>query len=297
MCTGLRCTRYSASSWTHVFQRICDTSDQEVQRPDVANNIILTSAKTTSFQSENSSVNRWVILSTTNYAFINFTRNWLISLHRCGIRNNITVIAEDSQAFGKLKDIHTTKLDIQLVENKHLPPDNLPFKSEHYLRLVNRRPTYILNLLLKGIDVLFSDVDTVWLQNPFQYFIGEFDVYFEYDQIPKPGKSGLVCAGFVYYNATNATINFLKQWVAQIERKPSIPDQELLNDLLSIESIRTSLKILLLNPKQFPNGQDFFNDDRKNETILKPVVVHNNWIKGRDVKIKRFKEHNMWYLP
>ena len=225
MYTGLRCTRYFASSWTPVFQSICDTSDQEAQGPDVANNTNLTrtSATTTSFQSQYSSVNRWVILSTTNYAFINFTRNWLISLHRCGIRENITVIAEDSHAFEKLKEIHTCKLDIQLVENKHLPPDNLPFRSENYLKLVNRRPQYILNLLMKGIDVLFSDVDTVWLQNPFQYFTGEFDVYFEYDQIPKPSNRGLVCAGFVYYNATNATINFVKQWVAQIEpgTKPS----------------------------------------------------------------------------
>jgi hypothetical protein len=44
---------------------------------------------------------------------------------------------------------------------------------------------------------------------------------------------------------------------------------------------------------QFPNGEDFFvRRIRSHLTIL----VHNNFIRGLEAKIARFKEHNLWLI-
>ena len=239
----------------------------------------------------------WVIIATTNNAFLDFTENWLESLKRCGIRDHVTIIAEDEIAHDILKSRTDMTLDVRLTSVAKSPTHLLQFGSGDYLKLVNKRPAYILPFLEQGVDVLFSDVDTVWLQNPLPHFPEGFDVHFERDIYDDAKKPDMICAGFVYYSATNATINLIRQWMIRIKTKPDIPDQQLLNQLIRNKNIRRTLKINFLDQGKFPNGNDFFNEDwRLKNAHIQTVVVHNNWIKGHDIKIERFKNVSMWYL-
>ncbi|XP_041479219.1 UDP-D-xylose:L-fucose alpha-1,3-D-xylosyltransferase 3-like [Lytechinus variegatus] len=239
----------------------------------------------------------WVILATTNQAFLDFTENWLESLKRSNITDHVTIIAEDNatrQALANRKDI---KLEILLTDNANLPSKFLSFGSRDYIRLVNKRPSYILSYLEKGVDVLFSDVDTVWLKNPLSFFTGDYDLYIGRDIYDNPKAPDVACAGFVYYSATNATIDLLLKWIRSIHDRPGVPDQELLNHWLRNHATRQTLNVKYLDQRQFPNGNDYFNAKwRMKNADVEPIVVHNNWIKGHDVKIKRFKNVSLWYL-
>ncbi|XP_071498254.1 uncharacterized protein [Diadema antillarum] len=123
----------------------------------------------------------FTILASTNKAFLDFTDNWLESLKRCGIKEHVTIIAEDEEAFQYLSNRTDMKLDVRLTISQKSPSNNLKFGSKDYKELVNKRPNYILDYLKRGIDVFFSDVDIVLLENPFPYFVGDFDVHLQLD--------------------------------------------------------------------------------------------------------------------
>ncbi|XP_041453573.1 UDP-D-xylose:L-fucose alpha-1,3-D-xylosyltransferase 3-like [Lytechinus variegatus] len=236
-----------------------------------------------------------IILATTNTAFLDFTENWLESLKRVNITDHVNIIAEDKSAYEELSKRSDIKLKIFLTNETNVPATFLRFGTEKYIQMVNKRPMYVLSYLRKGIDVLFSDVDTVWLQNPMPFFYGEYDIHIGRDVYEKERND--VCAGFVYYSATNAAINLVVKWIDLIQAKPKINDQILLNQLFKNKYIRTALKVNYLDQRKFVNGKDYFNPEwRMKNSNIKPVVVHNNWIIGHDIKIQRFKNVSMWYL-
>ncbi|XP_030845843.1 UDP-D-xylose:L-fucose alpha-1,3-D-xylosyltransferase-like [Strongylocentrotus purpuratus] len=238
-----------------------------------------------------------IILATTNKAFLDFTENWIESLKRCNVRDHVTIIAEDPSTYEILAKRNDINLELLLTSKTNLPDSDLAFGSQDYLRLVNKRPNYILRYLQRGTDVLFSDVDTVWLKNPLPFFEDGYDLYFGRDIYDDQTKPDLVCAGFVYYRATKATIDLIVKWIQRIHARPEIPDQQLLNHLLRNRTIRNTLKLKYLDQRQFPNGNDYFNVEwREKHANIEPIVVHNNWIKGHDIKIERFKNASMWYL-
>ncbi|XP_072173516.1 uncharacterized protein [Diadema setosum] len=263
-----------------------------------------TSKRETSVASEvrNPENEHVVILTTTNYAYIDMTCNWLESLKRCGLNDRVIIVAEDEPTFRLLRNQSDPNLQVWLPfgDRAELSNDTefLHFGSDKYIRLVNRRPTYILYFLDRKMDVLFTDVDTVWLKNPMSFLRNNFDLQLEMDQ-HDDGKDykDIRCAGFVYYRASEATRGLVRRWIERVKLQPKVPDQILLNDVLSDSVSNESLNISILDPVYFPNGNEFFNQAWRNaHPDIDPVVLHNNWIEGYDVKIQRFKEYGLWYL-
>ncbi|XP_072032632.1 uncharacterized protein [Amphiura filiformis] len=264
--------------------------DKEHTRNQQQNNAIKTK------HSCNETCNKQIILLTTNSAYLDVTDNWLESFRRIDFPANVTVIAEDSIAFKHLSN----RTDVHVVQagNLSFGEGEFLFNSKDYKTLINKRPQYVLKFLTRGFNVLFSDVDTVLLANPFDYFDEAFDMFVAEDQ--RPPEPTVVCAGFVYYRATNATIKLVKSWIENIkESNDTQPDQIILNLMIRKRNIPKNIKIKYLDPDKFISGKYYFNDEwRKNnsETILNPVMVHNNWMIGHDKKVKRFRKHGLWFV-
>lgn len=47
-----------------------------------------------------------------------------------------------------------------------------------FFNFTSRRPKHLLQLLELGYNVMYNDVDMVWLSDPFPYFEGNHDIYF-----------------------------------------------------------------------------------------------------------------------
>ncbi|XP_072028857.1 uncharacterized protein [Amphiura filiformis] len=253
-------------------------------------------------------LNDMVILATATGSFNDFTENWLISIYRLGGSHpKIYIIAEDQEAYDYFHDKKFHKMKqfmdkyVHVIKSPHLEVNStLIFDSIEYKNFVNKRPQYILDILNKGHDVLFSDVDIVWLHRPYRFFNDPFDIFILEDQ--GPPSPTVLCAGFVVYKATNATKQFMERWIAEIDIfKEPRPDQVVLNRLfqnkLMIKKPVPNFKYKVLDPNRFVSGHYYFNATwRKQNPQVKPVVLHNNWIKGRDLKVERFKEIDKWYL-
>ena len=237
------------------------------------------------------------VLATTNSVFLDFTQNWLESIRRLKVRpKNITIVTEDNatyEALAEYPEVYRVKPSFMLPPNK-----TLVFDTPEYKAFVNKRPKYILDLLEKNIDVLFSDVDTVWMEDPFPYFAGDFDMFIQEDQ-PQPKL--VLCAGFSYYRSNANMIQFMKDWIRRLEiNKNKKPDQMVLNIMLREKrklGKSANFKYKVLDQKKFLSGREYFDDDwRRNNTDVKPVFLHNNWVIGHDIKVERFKNLGYWYI-
>ncbi|XP_054756801.2 uncharacterized protein LOC129262837 [Lytechinus pictus] len=245
--------------------------------------------------------NKRMILATTNSGFLHFTKNWLESLKRSGVQDRIVIVAEDAASFKAINAFTDyPSLEVKLAADaKHHKEGVLKFSSEGYLKFVNKRPSYISHFLKKGFDVLFSDVDIVLLQDPFPHFDDDLDVTLQMDVWKKDNHnhSDVFCAGFVYYQSTNATREFLKRFMERIAADPKTPDQVILNRLLRERDIKKMVRIHPMNGDLFVSGRYYFDQSwRALHTEQQPVMIHNNWIKNSASKVKRFKELGLWYI-
>lgn len=59
----------------------------------------------------------------------------------------------------------------------------LPWNSfpQGFFNFTSRRPRHLLQVLELGYNVMYNDVDMVWLADPFPYLQGQHDVYFTDD--------------------------------------------------------------------------------------------------------------------
>ncbi|XP_072032610.1 uncharacterized protein [Amphiura filiformis] len=234
-----------------------------------------------------------VILTSTNAAFLDFTDNWLASIRRIGPHPNITIVAEDNATYEhlmKVPDVHVIRPD-----QSSSASDKLVFNTPEYKKFVNKRAQYILDILKEGYDVLFSDVDTFWAADPFPYFEEDFDIFAQLDLGPPHPR--MLCAGFVYYKSTRLSIKFVKLWIKKMNSYNNTrPDQGVLNKLIKKRSVPL-LKVKVLDPDKFLSGHFYFDEEwRTKNPQVKPVMLHNNWIIGHDVKVQRFKNLGMWLL-
>ena len=244
----------------------------------------------------------WTILTSTNAAYLDFCDNWLESLKRCGIVDHITILAEDDVSAYHLGN--RTDIDIKVIRppRSEVPSGFLAYGTDDYIKMVNRRPRYIDYFLSQGTDVLFSDLDVVWLQNPLAYLPSDYDLYVvedmhkEYVYIVEPEWLD-INMGFAYFSSTNATRRLVEQWGRMLSESPKTPDQDILNEILDKRYLRDRLKIHVLDFQRFPNGWQYFNDDwRAKHADVQPVVVHNDYLQRHDTKITRFKRTGLWYI-
>lgn len=258
------------------------------------------------FTKDDSYLDRLVVVTSTNHAYVDVTENWLSSIRRTGNPHpNIHIVAEDELAYNALVKSTAGENIVHIRKAPNLSTNmTLIFDTPEYKRFCNKRPQYILDLLKSGHDVLFSDVDILWFQKPYPTFYSDStdndaakkaDIYVMQDQAP---PRQIFCAGFVMYRSTEVTIKWVQKWIAELElRNHKRPDQEILNMMVkgNVKDVPPAL-LEVLNPEKYLSGQNYFNDTwRAENTHIQPIVLHNNWIVGHEAKVQRFKDLGTWY--
>ncbi len=237
------------------------------------------------------------VLAISNCKYVDMTKNWLRSIETLHIFPNITILATDTDAYNELSKFNALKLKQVMLttsaseswrQNKR---SFSHFKWEH-----------VLDLLRQKQDVLVSDVDMVWLENPFPYFShSQYDMFISWDPVCK------MCPSMIFFRSTEATIHFVKVLTSRLSDKGDTnsdsSDTEIINFLIENKTVR-KLKTHILDPTQFTSGHFYFNEDWRtfNSNLHPPVIVHANGINDttkdiHDVKVQHLKEYGLWYLP
>ena len=143
----------------------------------------------------------------------------------------------------------------------------------------------MLSLLSEYENVLYTDVDTVWLQDPRPYFVGNYDFFAQLDGVidGRPYVKGYLpyyCTGFLALRNTQSSFRLLQSWINELERKLTY-DQTVFNT--KVHQLNINGKALPMD--KFTCGVLYFEE--MPESFRKNVVlVHNNFITGIKKKIK-----------
>ena len=224
--------------------------------------------------------NRWIVLMTVNYGFFDMFQNWLWYFQSHHLNIPVVVMAEDDKIFHTLTSVYRDNLTI-VRSNKNNTESAANFRSASYNKLVSERPSHILRYLEMGNDVLYCDTDSVWLQDPFPYLVGDFDIWAQMDMTS-------FCTGFLAIKSNTRTKQLIKDWKLYMSGRSDISNQPRFNAMN-----KSMLRIQKLDTTLFPSGLlyfDKFSDKQRSNS----VVVHNNYIIGHDVKVQRFKKFGLW---
>ncbi|KAF8045920.1 hypothetical protein N665_4213s0006 [Sinapis alba] len=229
--------------------------------------------------------NGTLIVCTVSYPFFPFLNNWLISVTRQKQQDKVLVIAEDYTTLYKVNSkwpghavLIPPALDSQTAHN---------FGSQGFFNLTSRRPEHLLQLLELGYNVMYNDVDMVWLQDPFPYLEGNHDVT-------------NICSCMIFLRPTNGAKLLMKQWIKELHAQPWSKsnkgnDQPGFNWALG--KTAHQVDVYLLSQAAFPTGGVYFwYKTWVKETKGKHVIIHNNYIVGFNNKMKRFRQFGLWLV-
>ena len=178
------------------------------------------------------------------------------------------------------------------------------------------KPSVLLAVLRLGFDALWVDSDIVLLADPFPKLGEEQDIaiqaggtLLELDLEPEMLFRDELCTGFYYIRSSPLMATFMAHVIVELslhENDVQFGDQASFNVVLFEWMYRNDAKINLvsLHPFSHPSGGVFFDN---HELVygkgglaggidgVPPVIVHNNFLIGKDLKVQRFKRFGLWF--
>lgn len=218
-------------------------------------------------------------------------RNCIYTYKKSTNKNNILVFALDNETKKAMN-----KENISCYYNKQFYNDNIK-DADHSTKdfdiICYNKLLVIFSILKNNTNCLWSDTDIVYFKNPFNKFKNiNKSIMIQNDSITDNNNKNNLCAGFMYFKNNNISTNFLEKCINFINDgkwgKNMNADQGVINHLKELSNID------VLPIELFPNGKNYF--DRKICDKNKIYIIHNNWIKGLNNKVKRFKENGLWYI-
>ncbi|WMV27583.1 hypothetical protein MTR67_020968 [Solanum verrucosum] len=258
-------------------------------------------------------VGKEVIVALANSNVKSMLEVWFNSIKKVGIPNYLVVALDDTIVeFCKENDVPVYKRD---------PDENVDFigKSGGNHAVSGLKFRILREFLQLGYGVLLSDVDIVYLQNPFDHLYRDSDVesmsdghnnmtaYGYNDVFDEPSmgwaryahtmRIWVYNSGFFYIRPTIPSIELLDRVADRLTTQPNSWDQAVFNEELAFPShpgyiglyaSRRTMDIYL-----FMNSKVLFKTVRKDANLkkLKPVIVHVNYHPDKFPRMKAVVEY------
>jgi hypothetical protein len=171
------------------------------------------------------------------------------------------------------------------------------FGKERFIKLTTFKWYLIGNSLKTHEDssgVLFTDLDVIWFQNPFEQELnGAYRKILVQDDTPKNSEFIHLCSGIMYFPNTEYAIKLLGDLFSeQLEENFNgnlIPDEPILNKWFK-KTGQDPTHLSLLDKQRYLIGHRYFHFLLKQKTLRQRVVCfHLNYVIGEDRKNRRAK--------
>ncbi|KAJ8038609.1 UDP-D-xylose:L-fucose alpha-1,3-D-xylosyltransferase 3 [Holothuria leucospilota] len=227
-----------------------------------------------------------VVVTMANMGYAGMADNLLTSIERVNCKPTVVLVCEDELIYERFQD--RDGVHVVLTEFERDLTEAQAFLSDGFKDLAKRRIWYVLRLLEAGLDTLYLDADTVWLQDPFPYFDGNFDLYVQQEEkIP-------YCSGMFFVKATEPSLRMVRYWKEHVHEGEGLQDQVVYNEAIRMTA---DLKLKGLPDLKFCGGEIYFKSITPwQERKTKPVIVHATWQVGVPNKINKLKECGLWFV-
>ena len=181
------------------------------------------------------------------------------------------------------------------------------FQDQQFVDKATTKLRIAQSALKLGYHVLLTDLDIVFLKNPFNHFpCDACDVQIQTNRPESEKRQGFyqLNSGFIYIRKSPAITEAFGEMVRRHDKNPKLHDQNIVNEVL-IENMKAKkLKVVNLPYNTWPVGMAYFGVERSEKRdfydLSKPddnvIVIHSNWMVGIVPKIYRLKEHLMWVV-
>ncbi|KAI5002865.1 uncharacterized protein At4g15970-like [Hordeum vulgare subsp. vulgare] len=160
--------------------------------------------------------------------------------------NHTLIVAADPGALALCKAVHPHCYLLQVMAAGVSSANG--FLTRSYLELVWSKLTFQHHVLQLGYNYLYTDLDVLWLRNPFRHISIYADMAISTDRF-NGGAEDLKNApntGFYYVRSTNRTVEMLSRWRAARSRfRPKAHDQEVF-EAIKGEFVAGELQIKLV---------------------------------------------------
>ena len=236
-------------------------------------------------------------ITLTNNGYIDYTLNCLKSLELIDFQQPLHCYAIGEECYNTLqsKKYKSTLLKSDDIEDTKFNR----FRTGNWHNITKRKFEIIHKELQENEFVCFTDGDIVFLDKNFMKYcldhINNNDMIIQNDTLSNSSHQTL-CSGFMFIKSNKNTLNIFNPKNVEQYVRPGWDDQIYINE------IKSKIKYSLLPLDLFPNGQYFYNSQKKNNmfnimsnTKSNNMMIHFNWVIGHE-KQNRMKKYNKWYV-
>jgi Nucleotide-diphospho-sugar transferase len=247
---------------------------------------------------------RRVVVAATNAEYVDFMDNFAQSLLSLKITNFI-LIALDPLAYHRLTNERSYgDRTIPFYDELRHTTEEAVFGNPAFRQLTSTRPRFLRPFLQANYTVFYNDIDVVWRQNAWDALTPVVTASAGNNN-NKPistivfgdGPSQL-CTCLMYL--TPNAIDLVDEWMAEIQNGSHETDQFAFIDVCKRRNVRfrggqtDQILVIRFDPR-FPTGKEYNWTIPKDATTDPAVIVHNNWIKGKQAKLERFQSAGLWH--
>ncbi|CAM8878516.1 unnamed protein product [Rhodiola kirilowii] len=253
-----------------------------------------------------------VVLAVAGSSYKEMLMSWVCRLRQLQISNFLVcALDQETYQFSVLQGLPVYK---DSLAPRNISFNDCHFGTECFQRVTKVKSRLVLQILKMGYNVLMSDVDVYWFQDPRPYLYSynpgvlaaQSDEYNKNGPINMPRRLN---SGFYFARSDIPTISALEKVVkhaakSNLSEQPSFYDtlcgkngSYRISDNRCLEP-KTNLTVHFLDRDLFPNGayRGFWEKRSVRGTCVKMgcIVLHNNWISGRQKKLERQIRSGLW---
>uniref|UniRef100_A0A1J3CBG7 Nucleotide-diphospho-sugar transferase domain-containing protein n=1 Tax=Noccaea caerulescens TaxID=107243 RepID=A0A1J3CBG7_NOCCA len=199
---------------------------------------------------------------------------------------HVVVVCLDEKSYSRCVEVFPRRCFLLRTTGIDFSGERLFMKGD-YLKMMWRRTEFLGSLLSLGYNFLFTDMDTVWLRDPFPRFIADVDFQIACDSFNGniSDTRNYANGGFKYVIANPRTIEFYNYWYESRLRFPGKNEQDVINKIKNDRYIKKmGLKMRFLNTRHVGNFC------QQNWDITKVCVMHGNCCIGQTNKVKDLRQ-------
>ncbi|XP_048592539.1 uncharacterized protein At4g15970-like isoform X1 [Brassica napus] len=242
---------------------------------------------------EASMAEKTVIVTMMNqaYADLNSTFDVFLEGFQVGdgtekLLRHVLVVCLDERAYSHCVEVFPHRCFLLRTTGIDFSGERL-FTVGDYLEMMWRRTEFLGSSLKLGYNFLFTDMDTVWLRDPFPRLIPDVDFQIACDRFNGNSSDtrNYADGGFKFVVANHRTIEFYNYWYESRLRYPGNNEQDVINKIKGNKYLnKIGLKMRFLDTTHVGNFC------QRNWDITKVCVMHGNCCIGQDNKIKDLRQ-------
>lgn len=258
---------------------------------------------------ERVAIDKAVILTQASCPYLDFAENWILDMERLGITNYL-ILVEDDVVYKYLNDkhpTHTVHPSVSSKRPKHNPKPFMRYDSKDFNDMMCDRLAIQRRVLDLGFSFLWTDMDTVWLQDALKIMPRGFDFVATSDRLKfgnDETEENKICGCMTYWSPTVPARQALREWHQKCINS-NVDDQRTLQAMWASGDLKKKVFWYVMPWQLFPSGAlldqvriDFSRHEvASNPGAVLPAVIHANYRTGPEAKRKFLQDRFAWKIP